>query len=149
MARKPRISDGSKIGCSKCHQLKNPEEFYYNRTHNTYASQCKPCHNETARESAERKKINVRVRKMIRRAKDRGDTSMVQCKKCKRHMPHSTFKPYDTRVFINDELLLDGYTEMCGYCVSILNDAVFSKINGAIKYAEERRRAKTYKSKVS
>jgi hypothetical protein len=149
MAKKPRILDGSKTTCSKCHQMKSLDDFYYNRVHNTYASQCKPCHNQTAKESAERRKYSTKMRKMIKRAKDKGDTSMVECKRCGKYTPGSLFVPYDTRVFLNDELLLDGLTEICGYCASVLNDNIFSKINGAIKYANERNYSKRSKrSKV-
>lgn len=128
------------------------DEFYFNKKHNSYASQCKPCHNETARESAERNKYNHRVREQIRYARENGDMSSVQCKKCKKYMPETTFKPHDTRVFINGELILDGYTEICGYCYTVIKDKVLSQIPGAIKYANEKqlkRRTKTDHIKVS
>ena len=67
-------------------------------------------------------------------------------------MPHTTFRPYDTRVFINNELLLDGYIEICGYCMAQLEDKVFSQISGAIKYANEKqlkKRTKTNRTTVS
>ena len=132
--------------------MKNFEEFNFNKTYGTSDTQCKPCKNDPARESAERKKYDTKMRKMIKEAKDNGDTSSVQCKRCKRYMPHSTFMPYDTRVFVNNELLLDGYTEICGYCITFLNDKVFSHIAGAIKYANEKqlkKRTKANSTKVS
>lgn len=128
------------------------EDYYFNKTTGRYNSQCKECTRETARASSEKNKYDKRAREQIKYARESGDMSSVECKRCKRYMPKSTFKSYDTRVFINDELILDGYTEICGYCYTVFKDKVFSKISGAIEYAKERRSkrsTKVNKAKIS
>jgi predicted nucleic acid-binding Zn-ribbon protein len=92
------------------------------------------------------------MNEIIKAAKDKGDSSSVQCEKCKQYMPKSTFHPYDTNVWINGQLLIKGYEEICGGCYYTLYDKVFSKVSGAMQYAREKqskRSAKANKTKIS
>ena len=148
MGRKPRISDGWRT-CTRCLQKleETAENFYYNKKFSQWGAKCKPCQNEVSKESAEKNKYDTKRRKLLKEAKEKGDT-LKKCQRCNMSNPAGSFVPYDTNVYVNDTLLLKGYKEICGICYFKLKDAVFSKINGCIKYAEERR-AKTNKSKVS
>ncbi len=148
MGRKPRKSDGWRT-CTRCLQKleETAENFYYNKRFSQWGAKCKPCQNEVAKESAEKNKYDTRRRALLREAREKGDT-LKKCQKCKIPGPSRSFVPYDTNVYLDDVLILKGYKEICGVCYFKLKDAVFSKINGCMKYAEERR-TKTNKFKVS
>lgn len=119
--------------------MKSFEDFYYNNVYKSYDSQCKPCKNETARESAERRKYDNKMKDIIKKAKLAGDIELVKCNKCQNMAPKSSFVPYSNGIIIDDKVYFNTFNEICGLCQFKLNEKLFSQIEGCIKYANERK----------
>lgn len=144
-------SDGTTM-CPSCQSTLPATTEYFYSNGNKLSSYCRLCHNENARQSAEKNKYNKKMKSMIDQARAAGDKELKSCNRCKRNMPSSSFVPYDNGVEIDGKVYFRTYTEICGLCIFEINDKVFSKIEGCIKYARDKqskRKSKANKTKVS